>query len=442
MPSSTLTTIRQRALRELDLGLLIPNGKVDSLATTSVTSADVMRNTRWTTAHFSQKNTAIYRPGSATAADNIRFAGDLNSSTGALTHTGANYSDTTLGTEAVELWFDEVRPDLEILDAINRALEFVHFSTFIPISHGGDLDYDMSASTDTNWTDVGSPTTSAKATTARRTPYGLRSYHFVADAVGEGTRSATLGMGSSRSVKAFTIVSVDAGGASFQLYDVTNAGTTSLLAAVSTTQEEPVMLVQEWQTVPSTTQEIAGQVISTVNPSTFYINGMWIYKQDNYRVNLPSFVNEGFKAPSIFQGRPRIATNNHVWDAQSLEMVELKENLDYRFLYDHHNDANPYAIQVAGPEFYDYPLFVEARLPYSHQGTLSAESDTTNCPIHLLMPAVKIKVLMDVYLPRYPMNPVWQAKLAEAQAEWASANMGRPIKSIAQKQRFAGIPRA
>jgi hypothetical protein len=94
---------------------------------------------------------------------------------------------------------------------------------------------------------------------------------------------------------------------------------------------------------------------------------------------------------------------------------------------------------VNGPEAYDWPLFVEARLPYSHQGTLALEADTTNCPLHLLMPILKIRVLNDIYLPRNPSNPVWLAKLAEANLEWQAVNSARPIKSIARKPYFGGV---
>jgi hypothetical protein len=439
LPSSTLTAIRQRALRELDLGLVIPNAKFDSAASTSITSADVMRNSRWSLAHFSQRETVIFRPGSATAADNVRYAGNLTNTTGALAHTGANYSDTTVTSEIPELWYDGVRPDLEVLDAINRALEFVHFSTFIPISHGGDLDYDMSASTDTNWTDVLTPTTSAKATTARRTPYGLRSYNLINNAANEGTQSATLPIVPARSVKGFAIASCNVGTASFRFYDVTNSASTGWEAAVTHSEENPMLMVQEWQAAPSTCREMAAQLLGTTDTSDIFWNGLWVYRQDNMRVNLPSFINEGFKAPSIFQGRPRFSVASHVYDAQSLDMIELHENKDYQFLYDHHPDANPYAIMVNGPEAYDWPLFVEARLPYSHMGTLSAEADTTTCPLHLLMPMVKIRLLNDVYLPRNPSNPVWLAKLAEANLEWQSVNHARPIKSVAKKPYYGGI---
>jgi hypothetical protein len=439
LPSSTLTAIRQRALRELDLGLVIPNAKFDSAASTSITSADVMRNSRWSLAHFSQRETVIFRPGSATAADNVRYAGNLTNTTGALAHTGANYSDTTVTSEIPELWYDGVRPDLEVLDAINRALEFVHFSTFIPISHGGDLDYDMSASTDTNWTDVLTPTTSAKATTARRTPYGLRSYNLINNAANEGTQSATLPIVPARSVKGFAIASCNVGTASFQFYDVTGSATTGWADAVTHSEENPMLMVQEWQAAPSTCREMAAQLLGTTDTSDIFWNGLWVYRQDNMRVNLPSFINEGFKAPSIFQGRPRFSVASHVYDAQSLDMIELHENKDYQFLYDHHPDANPYAIMVNGPEAYDWPLFVEARLPYSHMGTLSAEADTTTCPLHLLMPMVKIRLLNDVYLPRNPSNPVWLAKLAEANLEWQSVNHARPIKSVAKKPYFGGV---
>ena len=439
MPSTTLTQLRQRLLRELDLGIIIPTAKLDAIAATTITSADVMRNSRWTTGHFSQRDTVIYRPSSQTAADNIRYAGDLNNLTGALSHTGANYSDITATSEIPELWYDGVRPDLEVLDAINRSLEFVHFSTFIPISHGGDLDYDMSASTDTNWTDVLTPTTSAKSTTARRTPYGLRSYNLINNAADEGTQSATLPVVPTRSVKGFAISSCNVGTASFRFYDVTNSASTDWQAAVTHSEENPMLMVQEWQAAPATCREMAAQLLGTTSTSDVFWNGLWIYKQDNLRVNLPSFLNEGFKAPSIFQGRPKFSVANHVYDAQSLEMVELKENQDYVYLYDHHNDANPYAIMVNGPEAYDWPLFVEARLPYSHMGVLSAESDATNAPLHLLMPKLKATVLNDIYLPRNPQNPVWLAKLAEANLQWVEANTARPIKSAAKKPWFSGV---
>jgi hypothetical protein len=438
LASTTLTTIRQRLFRELDLGVLIANGVFDAAAAGSITSANVMRNSRWTANHFSQKNTLIFRPGAATAADQIRYAGDLTNNTGLLAHTGANYSDTTVGSEAVELWYDGVRPDLEVLDAINRALEFVNVRTFIPISHGGDLDYDMSISTDTNWTNVGSPSTSAKATTARRTPYGLRSYQLINNGVAnEGTQSATLPAVPARSVKSFAIASVNVGGASMQFYDVTGSAAFTQ-AAVTSSEEEPMLLEQPWQAVPASCREMAVRLLGTTTTSDVYWNGLWVYKQDNLRLNLPSFLDEEFNLPSIFHGRPRFAIANHVWDAQSLDMVELKKGREFDYIA-HHADANPYAIVVRDSSIYDYPLFVQASRPYSDLGTLSAEADTTSCPLHLLMPMVKIRVLNDVLLPRMPTNPVWLAKLAEANLEWQKANDVRQVKSVAHRPYFHGV---
>jgi hypothetical protein len=52
---------------------------------------------------------------------------------------------------------------------------------------------------------------------------------------------------------------------------------------------------------------------------------------------------------------------------------------------------------------------------------------------------VKIRLLNDVYLPRNPSNPVWLAKLAEANLEWQSVNHARPIKSVAKRPYYGGI---
>ncbi len=443
MATTTLwPDIRTRLLRELDLGMLIPNAAFDSAATGSITSADMLRDTNIAGNHFSSKATVIHRPAAATAADFIRFAGALTNTTGLLAHTGANYADTTVTSETVELWYDRIRPDKEIKDAANRALEFCFFSTFVPISHGGDLDFDMAATTDTNWTDVLTPTTSAKSVTARRVPYGLRAYNLIADAVGEGTRSATIGVSQGRPIRSWAIVSCDSGGMTYQPYDITNSAVMTSPAAVTHTEEEPQLV--EWHgNVPATCKEAALNFISTANPSSFFINMAWLYKTDNLRVNLPGYVSEQFKAPSVFMGIPIQQNGTGYYDAQSLDMVELTEGKDYRYLT-HQPDANPHAILVLPGSRawgYPHPLFVQARRPYSDLTTFSVETDSTTCPLHLLMPAFKMRVLLDILIPRQPGSPVWAAKYAEARQEWDAANQARPVVSAAPQPRFGKVAR-
>jgi hypothetical protein len=440
--TSTLTAIRERLLRELDLGILIANAKIDSIEAdgTGFTAADILRNSRWTANHFSGRGTVINRPTAAAAVDALRYAGALTPSTGKLVHTGLAWADVTKGTENIELWFNEIRPDLEILDAINRALEFVNFSTFDIISHGGDLDYGMTASTDTNWTDVGTPTTSAKSTTARRTPYGLRSYNLVGDAVNEGTQSATLGAVAGRLVSMFAVSSCNSGTARLAAYDVTNSAIFATDPTVTHSEEEPMLMVSRNLTVPDDCTEIAAQLLGTTNPSDIFWNFLATYKHDNLRVNLPSYISDEFKAPSIFQIRGIYSSANNIYDAQGVDFVELNEGHDYRYL-SHHPDANPHAIMLMTPHAYEWPLAVQTRRPYSDLGALSAETDTTFCPLHLLMPIVKIRVIEDVLMPRDPTNSVYRAKLVAAQEEWKAVNAVRPIKSVAKKPYFGGVGR-
>lgn len=441
MATTTLTTLRQEVLRELDLGILIPNAFFDSAAATSITSSNLLRNTNWGADHFKRRRTVIFRPGAASAADFIRYAGQLTNSTGALAHTGANYADTTVGSESVELWYDEIRPDREVLDAFNRALRDVFYTTRISLSHLSDLDGDMSASTDTNWTDVGTPTTSAKSTTGRRAPYGPRSYQLVADAANEGTQSATLPITQGKRIKTYAIASCDSGTFSHQPRDVTNGA--DIGTAITHSEEEPQLTMIDWQAVPATCKEVALRLLGTVNPTDFYVNQVWLYKEDVLRVNFPSFVTEHFMAPYIEYATPTgNQTASNTWNALSLEFHELTEGKDYTLLADHHPDAVPYGILLHDQRWFDYPLFIQVRRPYSDRVTFSAESDTTEAPINILKPRAKQEVLDTVLLPRGIKRDVTVYQRAEAESEWQRANASRPIQKESQRRPWGGIRRA
>ena len=100
---STLLQYRQRAL-SLDPSL----GQVETitgLATTSVTAASLAYGTVGAR-KFSEK--WLLRPtaalnGSGVAVDRLRFSSDYVSSTGAISHAGTNYADTTVTDEVVEI---------------------------------------------------------------------------------------------------------------------------------------------------------------------------------------------------------------------------------------------------------------------------------------------------------------------------------------------------
>ena len=431
--ASTLKAIRRRIGEELGPECYVA-GAVSALTTTSVTSLAFL-NTNWGSGHFAGKSAVLHRLEATSAADYYRYAGSLTNTSGLIAVAGgANYSDTTVTDEEVEAWMYGVRADQHIHPAINRAMEFIQAQVLIPLSHGSDLDYGMEASTDTNWTDVGSPTTSAKATTARRTPYGMRSYNLINDAANEGTRSATIGIRASSKLSAFAIASANVGTASFQPYDITNSAVVG--TAITHGEEEPQLM--HWTgNVPATCEEVALYMLGTTNTSDIFWNMTWLYKHDNLRLHLPSYVNEEFKAPTIFIGRPRVNTGTGLWDAQSLDFEELKENRDYRFLMSQPS-ANPHSILMTSDAFYQYPIFVQVSRPYSDLGALSAETDTTTCPLHLLLPRARMELLDSVYKTKLP-GDLFGLLRAKAQEEWERASIARPVSKPARPVRL--LPR-
>ena len=405
MASSTLTTIRQRLIRELDLGLFIPSAKLDSAAAGSITSADMLRNSNHGPAHWSSRNTVIHRPGAASAADAIRFAGALTNTTGLLAHTGANYSDTTSTSETAELWRDGVRPDLEVLDAINRALEYVYYDTIVAISAlsgtaGATLDGDMVASGTTAWTGSSGSTLSKIATSGFKTPFGPRALNIVTDSVNDYAQSSTLRVSPGRRMRAMAIGGVvSTGSVSLVGYDVSNSA--AFGTAISSAEQEPVLLDRGWETVPSTCYQVALQLTGTAASATTVWNQVWVYFEDRLRIDLPVYVTEHFMAPQILRGRPLVQLANGVYNAQSWDFEELVEHQDYELVFSQ-PAVNPQAVLFTSARHFDYPLFIKARVPYSNLTTFSAETDATTAPMHLLMPRIKMEGLKSIYIPPFP----------------------------------------
>ncbi len=431
--STALTVLREELGQQLGMMKLIPNGSFTAAAAGSITSTDVLRDSNLGGGQY--KGWIIFRPGAATAADFVRYAGLLTNTTGLLAHTGANYADTTVGSEVVELWRPGARPDLELLASLNRCLEFEFVTTMLALSHISTLDGDMALSTDATWTDVGTPTTSAKSTTVNFTVYGPRSYQLVGDAVNEGTRSPTARVTQGRTVSMFTIGSANTGPASFQPYDSTNSAVFG--TAVVHSEANPMLMVQQNVTVPATCKVVQANMLGTAAVSDIRWNQAWIYALDNLIVRLPTGVTEGFMAPRILQARPTMPIGTGTYDANSLDMVPLTEGVDY-WLMINHADAEPYKVRFAqvlpttGGHPYEWPLFVEARIPQSNLVTLALEADVVNVPKHNLLPRWKIDCLETIWNgAAAPRHPDWQNQMDLATKQLIRASTARPIKSLA-----------
>lgn len=115
-------------------------GRVESIASLTVTTAVV---TKLAVGAYDSQYLEGYwmlRPDTATAADRRRVVDSFAAATGTLTHTGANYGDTTATSELIEIWkYDPEWVDL----AINTALTKMRraYAVYLPAIHGARMHF-------------------------------------------------------------------------------------------------------------------------------------------------------------------------------------------------------------------------------------------------------------------------------------------------------------
>lgn len=113
------TSLAEVRRRMLELG---PEDMGAVYSPSSMTATTVVVAALATGAFNSQKYRDYYilRASAASTADRVRRVSSFTPASGTLTHAGANYSDTTVGTELVELWKWEPRL---VDESINAALQ-------------------------------------------------------------------------------------------------------------------------------------------------------------------------------------------------------------------------------------------------------------------------------------------------------------------------------
>ena len=113
--TSTLAQILRRTIRELqvvgEVCVLVDGATaLTALATGSVTIPSFYQSTNYKGSNdLSSKSAVIIRMTAASVADAERFVGQITNSSGLVAHTGANYADTTVGTEIVYVLYYGVR---------------------------------------------------------------------------------------------------------------------------------------------------------------------------------------------------------------------------------------------------------------------------------------------------------------------------------------------
>lgn len=393
MPTTTsLVTARQRLGTDLDLLTALPGNSaigVSAVGASSITAAYYLANSnRNGTEH---QDEIVFRPNVGTPADAIRYLG-LNVNTTGVGAIAPTYTDVTISGEAwVEFWKNVgLRPDVEILNALNQALEYIFFHSWEPLSLAADAA--MRESGVTSWgTHVNA--TEAKQTTAfpRTMPGFIRSLAITNTSANGYLPTADIFV-SPGEMLLIAALSRTNSGTSAQLvpWDATNS------VAFGTTITNALQTWQfQWQIVaaPSTCKKINIRLGGTGASDVTDWQALWVY-----RVNastpfvLPgSYLDERFKVESIAYSNFLMSSGSGNFEAQSMRIIEIPR--DHYTVDVMPEAATPAFVQFHRPGWFAYPLWIQMRLPESERGSFSTDSTTTGAPLHLLIPQAIIQLL-------------------------------------------------
>lgn len=387
---------------------------ISAVATGSVTIAAKANTGFPTTLHT---NHIIERYESASlSADRIRFGGALTVASGLLAHTGANYTDVTVGTENIRLWYrHDIRPDIDILNLINDALEDEYVEVVWPLfsSRDGGGDWAQFDNNVTSWT-ASNLGTQAKQTTGAESFLGVRSQRTIANATGGYAESQPVRTLGSKRWNMHGIWKADVGTVGPRLVD--SAGNT--LSTITSDQEEWVFGARQVST--GSVEGLNLRLFHTDNLDEGDWAAAWLVNPDARLFFLPSVTNEGFKVKEIFKVHFDDSAGTDLYNPFSWQEEPLQEGYDYRVSISY-SAGNPNRVHLLRSGLIDAqaPLFARCSISLADVGTLSAEADATGGALQVLGP--KIQYLLMKKYPQY-----WtEDEKDEAYKNWVGASRVR-----------------
>jgi hypothetical protein len=336
----------------------------------------------------------LFWPGSI-AAERKRIADSLSVAAGVatLTHYGPDRTEVTL-TDVEILSMD---PD-ELIRMFGDALNGLKVDCFVPLGHG-PTDGDMQKSLHADWDDT--TATFEKQTTASEVFAGARSGTLTLSAGGGYTQAATTyRMGSSKSGWMHAIAKADIGTGIYRIVD--SGGTT--VQSISFSQESWLYMTKQFS-LSSTQELIRPRLMGTDNLDQIDWQSAWFVKDGEYLFDAPSWLGERDELRGLAVGRLGGAgPDDDTYLAAGMQFDELKEGVDYQFIR-RFADATPHQIRLLNKGLISRPLFTIVACPYSApygvSAAFTAESDTTTCPLDLLLAQMKI-LLGERYGQRFP----------------------------------------
>lgn len=413
----TTATTRQTIRREL-YSRVAGLGAAFTASSVTATTVTIAALDDTTVAINQYRGYYLYRPEVA-AADQVRKITTVSPSTGQVVHGGANYADTS--NTVVEL-VGLLHPD-EINNAITRALKRIYHEYAVPLS-GRITDGDMDANNTTSWTDVGTPATKAKSTTAAKVFSGIRALRVLNDAAGEGVQSVSVrGFPAGSYAYAHAVVHADVGTAELHLYNVTGSAS---IASVTSAEEGFVHLYVKAQ-VPSGCEELALRLLGTENNADIYWNHAVLYLSEDRMFPAPSWLDEPWKFMKLREMRYRRALSSQA--NGGYDAAYSREPHDWRqpqafMLEPYHQDTNPYTIQLMRP-VPSNELWIVGKRPFFDTDTLSTDASTTLAPLELLY-AYATDELADILMLRYPNEQRWKQLKSQAQLRIDAETSARP----------------
>lgn len=296
---------------------------------------------------------------------------------------GATTTITTLGTYGStttdgSMYILAIHPDI-LRALINDALELELTDITLPITPVADGDMQSSGVTD--WTD--SSATSSKITTAANVLHGLRAMRVANSGSSGGTVSALHAVPRGRQVHVWAIGRADVGTAVLSVLDSSN----NVLASASHTEENYNFIYLD---VTPSVEEIKFKLGGSGASDDTYWAGVGFYIPDSNIIELPSWADETFKIKAISRARFDGTTDAaEVYFASSREEAALTKDIDWRDTHEHAS-VHPHQLHLLrGSWTAPWPFYIFGQRPFSDFGTLSADSSTTNCPLHVIIPRCK-----------------------------------------------------
>lgn len=400
------------------------NGTADSVSATTITDAYALADTNLGTRQF--QGMYIYRP-DRTGDDKVRVAGTLNTSTGAIVHTGANWSNTSdVEYEMIGL----MHPD-ELNACITRSTRRIYREVQL-ILPGLIVDGDMEAADMTHWAAVGSPSTREKSATYAFS--GTQASHVANASANEGIKSDVMVITPDLKVYLSCGVRVISGTAKLVLYDETNS---EEIASVTCAELSRSHLWLE-ATIPMTCKQITVRLLGVESDADIWWDRAALYPPDLRRFPAPSWLNEQYKFQKLREAQytRHSAQTNQTYgsydDADSRVWSDWRTPSDFS-LEALHSDAVPYEVQITRPAPRN-ELWIQAKRPYSDTEPLDSDTAITYAPQDQLEAILKEEILRTLK-DRYPENKKWEEMYTESKVDSSAELQARPAPPIQPERR-------